>query len=122
MPDIRDLRRKARLSLHGAMKVPAIYIDPDDESETPCFVRVHHRTKAFGDMTGFDFAPAERVETVPEIVSLTAEVSPSRGGVFSIATGEAYAVEVVMPPDDITETSQVTRLSASKAVGLPVPV
>lgn len=120
MAGIRDIRRKARAALHQAMKIPAIYIDGEGV-ETVCTVRIHHRTKAFGDMTGFDYQPAERIETVPEVVALADEISPARGGVFSIALGEAYAVETPLPRDGITITSQCTRLSAAKAAGLPVP-
>lgn len=63
-------------------------------------------------MTGFDYAPAERLTIVPEIVVLAGEVSPSRGGVFSLAADEAYEVEVPFPRDGLTITSQVTRMSA----------
>lgn len=119
---IRDLRNRARTDLHNAMKIPAAYIAPGaGGAPVPCGIRVHHRTKPFGDMTGFDYAPAERIEDVPEIVALVAEVSPERGGVFSIAPLEAYAVETVMLPDGITVTCQVSRLNDANATGLPLP-
>lgn len=119
---IRDLRNRARADLHNAMKLPAIYIAPGaGGAPTDCGIRVHHRTKPFGDMAGFDYAPVERVEDVPEIVALLAEVSPERGGVFSIAASEAYAVETVLLPDGITVTCQVSRLSEADSAGLPVP-
>ena len=118
---IRDLRNRARADLHRAMSIPAIYVAPDGSAQSPCTIRVHARTKAFGDMTGFDYTPAERIEIVPEIVTLADEVIP--GGMFSVAEDEAYTVEVVMPRDGITVTSQVTRMSATEisAAGLPVP-
>lgn len=120
---IRDLKARSRLSLHTAMSVPAIYVDPDTQAETSCSVRVHSRTQMFGDMAGFDYAPAERVATVPEIVALASEVSPVRGGVFSLAADEAYEVETVMPRDGITVTTQVTRMRQSEidAAALPLP-
>lgn len=111
---IRDLRARARGQLHDALSVEAIYYSPDLATAIPCRVRTHHRTKPFGDMTGFDYQPAERIETVPEIVFLAAEVAPVRGGVVSIAADEAYNIEVPMPRDGITITAQVTRMSQSQ--------
>lgn len=109
---IRDLRKKARTSLHTAMSVPAVYHSKDRSLALACTVRVHHKQAGFGDMTGFDYAPAERITIVPEIVVLAEEVSPSRGGVFSLAADEAYQVEVAFPRDGLTITAQVTRMSA----------
>ena len=96
------------------MSIPAVYYSEDRLTQVECTVRVHNRTQGFGDMTGFDYQPAERITTVPELVALAAEVSPSRGGVFSLAADEAYEVEVVMPRDGLTVSSQVTRMSASE--------
>lgn len=119
---IRDLRNRARGSLHKALSIPAVYITPTGDA-SDCSVRVHHRIKPFGDMTGFDYQPAERVTTVPEIVSLAAEVTPTRRGVFSIAADEAYRVESVFPRDGLTITTQVTRLDQADidAGSYPVP-
>lgn len=110
---IRDLRKKARAALHQAMAVEAIYHDPDRTTQTACTIRVHHRKDAFGDMAGFDYAPAERQAVVPEIIALAEEVSPARGGVFSLAADEAYTVEVPMPRDGLTITAQATRMSST---------
>ena len=121
---IRDLRNRSRKSLHTALAVDAIYVDLDTNEATPCSVRVHTRTAAFGDMAGFDYAPAERMTPVPEIVVLASEVQPKqRSGAFSIAADEAYEVEIVMPRDGITITTQVTRMSQSEidAANLPLP-
>ena len=74
-------------------------------------------------MAGFDYAPAERLLTVPKIVALAAEVSPARGGTFVLASDEAYDVEIAEPRDGITITAQVTRMGQADqtAAGLPVP-
>ncbi|AET42267.1 hypothetical protein DSS3P1_54 [Ruegeria phage DSS3-P1] len=119
----RDLKNRSRLSLHQAMSFPAIYVDLDTLAETACRVRYHDRQQAFGDMAGFDYAPAERVETVPKIIVLASEVSAKRGGVFSVSATEAYTVENVLPPDGITVTIEVTRMRQSEidAAVLPVP-
>jgi hypothetical protein len=120
---IRDLKNRSRRTLHDALAVPAIYVDRDTRAETPCTVRVHHRHDKFGDMTGFDYAPAERITTVPELIILKDDLAPTRAGVFSIASDEAYKVETVMPPDGITVTIQTTRMSQAEidAESLPVP-
>lgn len=120
MFDKRDLQRRARRALHSTMSVPAVYHSPDRLTTVECTVRVHDRQKAFGDMTGFDYDPAERLASVPEIVTLADEVSMSRGGVFSLAADEQYQVETVMPPDGQTVTAQVSRRSASKVAAEPL--
>lgn len=120
MFDKRDLQRHARSSLHGALSVPAIYHSPDRSTTVECRVRVHSNTKPFGDMVGFDYDPAERVAQTPEIVMLAAEVSPSRGGVFSLAADEQWQVETVMPVNGLTRTVQVSRRSESRVIAEPL--
>ena len=120
---IRDLKSRSRLALHTALAVPALYVDLDTREETPCKVRVHTHTARFGDMAGFDYAPAERVAVTPKLIVLKGEVSPTRNGVFSVTAEEAYAVENVLPPDGLTVTIEATRMSQkdiTEAV-LPVP-
>lgn len=120
MFDKRDLQRRARTGLHDALSVPATYHSPDRLTTVECRVRVHDNVKAFGDMTGFDYDPAERMSSVPEIVMLAAEVSPARGGVFSLAADEQYQVETVLPKDGLTVTAQVSRRSASRLAAEPL--
>lgn len=118
---IRDLRDRARASLHERLADPAVYVPPSG-APVPCSIRVHDRTRNFGDMTGFAL-PAERIETVPEIVCLASEVAPIRGGIFSIAADEAYRVEIALPRDGITVKVQVTRLTQAQidAGSYPLP-
>lgn len=119
---IRDLKNRARAQLHDRMSDLAIYVPVGGGVLVPCAVRVHHRQKAFGDMVGFDYAPAERMEISPEVVALAAEVAPTRGGVFSIAPGIAYRVETPMPIDGLTITAQVTKVvDATLLASLPIP-
>ena len=121
MPDIRDLRAKARGALHRALSFPAIHIDKDGV-ETPCTVRYHDRTTRFGDMTGFDYAPVERPESTPEIVVLAAEVTPKKNSYFSVAADEVYRVANRMPVDGITFTCEVTKLSLTDIAALSLPI
>ena len=120
---IRDIRNRSRLALHNALKLGAIYVDLDAATQTPCTVRVHNRVQLFGDMAGFDYAPAEQVAEVPKIVSLNSEVAPARGGIFSLSATEAYEVEFVPPQDGITTKSECTRMRQADidAAALPVP-
>lgn len=117
MFDKRELQQRSRRALHTALKVDALYYPLERDASTegvPITVRVHHRTQSFGDMTGFDYDPAERIETVPEIVFLREQVTPSRGAVVSIAEDEAYQVGVVFPPKGITIKAQVSRWSQAQ--------
>lgn len=116
----RDLQRRARNALHTALSVPAIYHSPDRQTTVECRIRVHENTKPFGDMVGFDYDPAERIAQVPEIVMLADEVSPSRGGVFSLAADVQYQVETVNPRDGLTRSVQVSRRSESRVAAEPL--
>lgn len=120
MFDKRDLQRRARSALHTALSVPAVYHSPDRATAVACTVRVHDRQQAFGDMAGFDYDPAERVASVPEIVVRADDLSPLRGGVFSLAADEQYQVETPMPRNGLTITAQVSRRSASKVAAEPL--
>lgn len=120
---IADLRARARAALHTRMSDVALYIAPGQLGHTVCTIRVSDQTKKVGDLVGFDFASAERVESVPEIVALLSEVDPVRGGIFSLAPGVAFRVEAPMPPHGITVNCQVTRVEDAAVLnGLPVPV
>jgi len=103
------------------MQVPAIYILPDNSGTVPCLVRVHTKFDALGDVKGTSFAYAERHEDIPQIIFMRDQVLPDRGGIVSVEPGEAYCIDNTLPPDDITQTGQVTRLPDAEALGLPVP-
>lgn len=120
---IRDIRAEARKALHQAMRLPALYIASDGATPVACYIRIHDEVRDFGDMVGFDYAPAERRVPVPEIVTMVDEVTPVRGGVFSVAADEAYVIETLNPVHGITRNVQVTRMTQAEidAAGLPVP-
>lgn len=117
---IRDLRDRSRRALHDAMQVPAVYIPKDRSSATACNVRLHNRTDRFGGMAGFDYAPAERVSTVPKIVFLAEQITPSRNGVVVLASDEVYVLDNVLPRDGITITAEATPMDASQIAEEPV--
>lgn len=104
------------------MRLPVYYIVDGVEHETEC--RVHRFAKRVGEGlafgTGYDLA--ERVEVQPRLVFWTADVPAAlkRGGVVSVATGEAYMIDHTEPPDGDTTTAVCRLMSASEAAGLPV--
>ena len=146
MAGYRDIKRQARRALHGILEVPALYLvpasaptnpyDPIDpeyagwtpppgpyfETPVPVTVRIHSQFVDLGDMKGTNFHYAERHETAPKIIFMRDQVDrPQRYAIVSVEAGEAYEIDNIMPPDDITVTAEVLRLKPPKTDGLPLP-
>lgn len=147
MTDWRSIKRKARREVHETLQVRALYLtrgapptnpyEPEDlEYDTwtlppgpyynepvEVLVRIHTEFNLrIGDMKGTNFHYAERQEAVPTIIFRRDQVPlPEAKAVVSIAEGEAYEISNVLPPDDIFIRAEVTRLSANRTEGLPVP-
>ncbi len=123
----RDIKRQARRDLHNALKVAALYFRDDEDGnllDTPALVhvRVHTKWEKAGDMAGTNLSYAEVQEINPRVIFLVDEVAaPVRNAIVSIAPGEAYRLDNVLPPDDITVTAEATRMPLGQTVGLPVP-
>lgn len=123
----RDTKRQARRDLHQALKVPALYFRDDEngtllDAPTLVHVRVHTKWEKAGDMAGTNLSYAEVQEINPRIVFMVDEVAaPVRNAIVSIAAGEAYRIDNVLPPDDITITAEATRMPVAQTIGLPVP-
>lgn len=126
MAGFRDIKRAARQALHRVLQIPALYIlDPADlvnNPAVPVAVRLHISFNALGDVKGTSFSYAERHELGPRIIFLKSEVTPVRGAVVSIESGEAYRIDNVLPPDDFTVTAEVAAMRSAETAGLPVPV
>lgn len=118
----RTIKREARKQLHEHMKVSALYIPPGG-SPQPVFVRIHTQMDVqLGDMAGTNFNYAERQEITPRILFMRDQVSmPLRNAVVSVAPGEAYRIDNVRPPDDISIIAEVSRMLVAETAGLPVP-
>lgn len=117
----RETKRQARQALHDHMKVAAVYIAPSS-SPLPVNVRLHMSFMQNGNMTTGNLNYSEQQDTKPSIIFLKSEVpSPQRLAVVSIATGEAYRIDNVLPADDITIRAEVIKLPVSQTIGLPVP-
>lgn len=120
MAGFRALRERSRLALHRALEVPALYIQG---ANPPLLihVRVHTEWGATGDVKGTSFAYAERQDISPEIVFLVSEIVPKNGAIISVAEGEAYRVDNVSMPENITVKAEVAKLTVSQTAGLPLP-
>lgn len=106
----RDQKREARRIVHDTMRIPAVY---HGEEATPVNVRLHTKFAAIGDDRSMGWAEIQ--VTRPRVVFMLEDgVTPSRGGVVFIRPGEAYFVENVLPPDDITVTAEVTRMTTEQ--------
>lgn len=123
----RDIKRRARRDLHNALKVAAYYFLDDEDGQIlgvpePVYVRVHTTWEKAGDMAGTNLSYAEVQEIAPRIVFMADEVAaPVRHAIVSIAVGEAYRLDNVLPRDDITITAEATRIPVGKTIGFPVP-
>lgn len=83
-------------------------------------VRVHDKFLRVGDLAGTNFNYAETEENSPRGIFMNAEMVPSTGYYLSTAEG-IYKVDSTMPPDDISTTANLTRITAEKLVaGHPV--
>lgn len=117
----RDIKKSARRQLHEKMKVPALYIAPD-EDPLAVHVRPHSRWLALGEVAGTSFDYAEKQEIVPQIVFDRLEVNqPVRNAIVSVSSEEAYAVDHALPPDGEWVIAKCRILTAAQRVGLPTP-
>lgn len=122
MTTIRDIKRRARGSLHSNMSVPALYTAVTGATPVDCTVRVWTSFAAIGQPVTGGQEYADRQDVTPKIRFLLAEIpAPRRGAVVSVETGEAYRVDHINAVDDEYVTAEVTRLTAAEAAGLPVP-
>jgi hypothetical protein len=126
MGNFRDIKRKARRSVHDTMSIPALYLaytplDSASDEPVSCNVRVHTKKVQLGDQAGVSFQYAEAHEIVPKVIFDRLEVAPARHGVVVVAEGEAYLIDNLLPVDEGFQTAEVVRLSDSEADGLPFP-
>jgi hypothetical protein len=122
---LREIKEQARRDLHNGMKVSALYLSEwpveGEPVAIPCEVRVHTKFKALGDLAGTSLGYAETQEPVPRLLFMKDQVDPVNQAVVSISLEEAYRIVLVNPADGITVTAEVTPMSATQRVGLPLP-
>lgn len=97
------------------------FADPSAGDPKRITVRVHEKWVALGDLKGTNFNYAETESIAPRIVFLLSEVDPVRGAYVSIEPGLAYRIDNPSPPDDITVTATVIKVSAEDTEGFPFP-
>lgn len=119
----RDIKRHARRVVHAHLSIPALYFtSADDPDPRLVFVRLHTKFGTLGDMIGTNFHYAEMQEMQLRALFMRSEVpNPVRGAIISIAPGEAYRIDNVLPPDDIMVAAEVLPLTPEQAQGLPTP-
>lgn len=121
MSVFRDIKRSARQDLHLHLSVPAVLVTSGADPFL-CTVRIQNSFAALGDLKGTSFHYAEREEISPKAIFLRSEVpNPKRGDIISVEVGEAYRIDSVLPPDDITVAANILRLTGDSLTGLPVP-
>lgn len=114
----RDQKREARRTVHRTMQIDAMYYG--DGSPVPVRVRLHTKFDAIGDDRSMGWA--EMQVTRPRVLFLVEDgIQPERGHVVYVQPGEAYQIDNTLPPDDITITAEVTRMTARQLqqAGLP---
>lgn len=123
----RDIKRRMRRDLHAEMQVPAYYVFEDNGFEPVLLhVRVHLKFDQVGKMTGRQTEWMLTEDKSPEIVFMRDELETQgltlkRNVVISVEVGEAYTIDRLKAPDDITITAVVNILRPEQTAGLPVP-
>ncbi len=124
MASFRDIKRRARTDVQKHLRVRALYLATIDAVPVPCFVRVHTKFQALGDMKGTNFNYAEYEDITPRIILWREEIpQPVRNAIVSVEAGEAYYLDNIEPPDDLTITAMVVKMDDDdpKLAMLPNP-
>ena len=112
MRAFRETKRQARRQLHEHLSEPALYLTDTSAEPQSCTVRLHLKFDELGELLRGGFA--ERQEIAPRIVFLSEQVQPARNGIVITQDMGAWRVDNDLPPDDITITAEVVRLTKSQ--------
>lgn len=117
MTRFRDIKRKARRRLHSTLAEQVLYV-PDLQNAVPVTVtvRLHLSFDALGEVRRAGFA--EHQEYEPQAVFMLSETTPRRGGCIITQDMGVWKLDNTFPPDDITMTAEVVRLSDAQVRGL----
>lgn len=111
MTNLRTIKRRARKQLHRALSEPAWYLPEPTADPIPVTVRMHFSYDALGEISrGF----ADRQDVQPTMVFWVNEVEPEEGGTVVTEDLGVYRVSSDMPPDDVTITADVIKLTDSQ--------
>lgn len=111
----QDKVDKARQKLHGYMHIDALYYAAPSGGDIPFIrqitCRVHDKFLRVGDLAGTNFHYAEIEENSPRAIFMRAEIDkPKRGYILATLRGY-YRIDSIQPPDGITVTANLVRLT-----------
>lgn len=112
--NIRELKRRARRQLHDRMSEPALYLADSSAAPVGVTVRLHLSFNEVGELLRGGFS--ERQEIIPRIIFLGSQVQPRHRGIVVTQDLGAYLIENDLPPDDITVTAEVSKLSRNQVI------
>lgn len=116
MASFRNVKRRARRRLHQELADTVLFVPGLGEAPVPITVRLHLGFTELGEVRRAGFA--EQQEYEPQAVFLLPGVHPRRGGCIITEDMGVWRVDNTLPPDDITVTAEVARLSEEQVRGL----
>jgi len=115
MASFREVKRRARGQLHTHLAEPALYLAGATAEPVGVTVRLHFSFSESGELLRGGFS--NRQEVTPRVIFLGAQVQPAHGGILVTRDLGAWFVDNDLPPDDITVTAEVSRLSSNQVTG-----
>lgn len=108
----RKQKRRARRRLHYRLADPVLYIRNASSAPEEVAVRIHLGFDAAGELRRAGFAETQEYD--PKAVFLAEEIRPVVNGMIITEDMGAWRVTNTLPPDDITITAEIARLSRSQ--------
>lgn len=115
MTTFRQVKRKARNQLHQRLAEPALYLATPTDAPVGVSVRLHLNFAALGELLRGGFG--EREELTPRIIFMGTQITPVRNGIVVTQDLGAYRIDNTMPPDDISITGEVVKLTNAQCIG-----
>lgn len=113
--NIRQMKRQARRQLHDRLSEPALYLADSSAAPVGVTVRLHLSFNEMGELLRGGFS--DRQEVIPRIIFLGTQVQPRHRGIVVTEDMGAWLVDNDLPPDDITITAEVSKLSRNQVTG-----
>lgn len=112
--NIRQMKRQARRQLHDRLSEPALYLADSSAAPVGVTVRLHLSFNEMGELLRGGFS--DRQEVIPRIIFLGTQVQPRHRGIVVTEDMGAWLVDNDLPPDDITITAEVSKLSRNQVL------
>lgn len=113
--NVRQMKRRARRQLHDRLSEAALYLATPTADPVGITVRLHLSFNQSGELLRGGFS--ERQEVTPRIIFLGEQVQPAHRGIVVTEDLGAWLVDNDLPPDDITITAEVSKLSRNQVLG-----